>query len=156
MPMLFALQQTAMPSLFGMQLNLHQISMLELGDLELTPEQDAEVAANDQEDDAPAGNTLVLLRVIADRTEAAEGDVVVEMKPEDDGDGFQLSSGNDEAVSFYKSIFNSKGGINMRLVREKAKEMKQKLKAARKGRKEIAEFLGNMKYKNEEKKKKKP
>ncbi|CAG5127725.1 unnamed protein product [Candidula unifasciata] len=77
LPMLLSLQDMAMPTLFGMKLTEEHVSMLEFNNEESTtrttptrpPKADSEVKSK----------FFILLRVLAQRPEAVDGDVVIQV-----------------------------------------------------------------------------
>ncbi|CAL1533973.1 unnamed protein product [Lymnaea stagnalis] len=80
LPMLLALQKTAMPSLFGMRLNNYQVAKLELEDSFVIPTTTPSVI-----EDCKKGTYFILLKALLDKPVAESGDLVLEINTNEDG-----------------------------------------------------------------------
>ncbi|KAK3765821.1 hypothetical protein RRG08_026291 [Elysia crispata] len=79
LPMLLTLQRTAMPSLFGMRLNNHQIAQLELDKQptdDVTNVDTGNIGCSTCKSD---GKVYILIRVLSERPKKQDGDILLEM-----------------------------------------------------------------------------
>ncbi|XP_005091286.2 uncharacterized protein LOC101851998 [Aplysia californica] len=150
-PMLFSLQQNAMPSLFGMKLDNYQISKLELSRNKSVLPVTTPAPVVDETCKNARVTSYLLMRVVKDKREAQPGDILVQLDAGGDLQSELTVDGgpdmNDEVYSFVADIVNSEGGIDMKALRKKLKEDRKK-------QREVNDFLKNIKKKESKNKKK--
>ncbi|XP_055890698.1 uncharacterized protein LOC106071093 [Biomphalaria glabrata] len=79
LPMLLALQKTAMPSLFGMRLNNNQIAKLELEDARNIPEQTTTTSPDENECGQKNDKYFILLKALIQKPQPEPGDLVLQV-----------------------------------------------------------------------------
>ncbi|XP_059147731.1 uncharacterized protein LOC131935374 isoform X2 [Physella acuta] len=130
LPMLLALQKTAMPSLFGMKLNRDQVAKLELEDASKLPTTKAPPVDTCKHDN---DNVLLLLKILTDKSQAKKGDLLLQInsesgKPELVVAGDKVQDGKDVDNYIKQMLENEATSLSADQIKQMRKELKKKNK----------------------------
>ncbi|KAH9507636.1 hypothetical protein Btru_053305 [Bulinus truncatus] len=121
LPMLLALQKTAMPSLFGMRLNNYQVAKLELGDFTNIPTTTDSPSSKDCE--GKSEQYFILLKALLERPQAGPGDLVLQVNSDDNGQPVLTLVGS--AAQDNQDISNFVDQVSKKERKEKKKKEKE-------------------------------